>query len=278
MGKRDLSSYSGPMSNDIAYANRDFIPNADAYIEAWAEDAREYREIEASIGRARLNTPYGDHEREKFDLFHPAGRARGLVVYVHGGYWRMLHRTDWSHFAAGATAAGWAVAMPSYVLAPEARIADITQQIGRAINVIAERIAGPIVLTGHSAGGHLVARMANPDSPLSDKVKARIKRIVPISPVADLQPLIDTAMNDDFRMDEATAVSESPALHPNTLGVGTVTWVGAEERPAFLDQARWLSEAWGAPMRIAPGCHHFDVIEGLKDTESPMMRSLIGGL
>ena len=64
------------MKNDIAYANADFIPDAASYIERWQDDARAFRESEAAVGRARLNTSYGDLEREKFDLFHPAGRAK----------------------------------------------------------------------------------------------------------------------------------------------------------------------------------------------------------
>ena len=99
--------------NDDAYSIRDHIAGGDAYPDRWAEDARQFREIEVAVGRARLNTAYGTHEREKFDLFYPAGRPEGLVMFVHGGYWRLFDRTDWSHFALGCTAQGWAVAMPS---------------------------------------------------------------------------------------------------------------------------------------------------------------------
>jgi hypothetical protein len=52
--------------------------------------------------------------------------------------------------------------------------------------------------------------------------------------------------------------------------------VGADERPAFLDQARWLAEAWGVELTFETGRHHFDVIEGLEHADSPMMRALFG--
>ncbi|MEM8582137.1 MAG: alpha/beta hydrolase, partial [Pseudomonadota bacterium] len=52
-------------------------------------------------------------------------------------------------------------------------------------------------------------------------------------------------------------------------------WVGAEERPVFLDQARWLANAWGANLRIDPGRHHFDVIDGLCEAESPLTSALL---
>jgi acetyl esterase/lipase len=265
------------MKNDIAYANRDFIPNADAILERWDVDARQWRELEAAVGRARLNEPYGRHERERLDLFYPAGQAKGLVVFVHGGYWRLLHRHSFSHFAAGATARGWAVALPSYVLAPEASIADITRQIAAAIARAAELVPGPIALTGHSAGGHLVARMACADSGLPLPVRARITSIAPISPLSDLRPLIETTMNEDLGLDDASARAESPALVQKALDVPVDIWVGGDERPALLDQARWLAEAWqGAELHIVNGRHHFDILDDLKDPKSELLTRLLG--
>lgn len=263
------------MKNDIAYANGDFIPGAADYPDRWADAARRFRESEAAIGRARLNTAYGDHEREKFDLFHPAGRAAGLVVFVHGGYWHKFDRSYWSHFARGCTTAGFAVAMPSYPLAPEARIRQITRSIASAIEKAASYVQGPIYLTGHSAGGHLVARMLCRDVTIRDNIRARIERVTPISPLSDLRPFLETSMNESLGLDEAEAIAESPLMH-QPLGAAMTTWVGAEERPAFLDQARWLSEAWHHPMRIAPGRHHFDILDDLEHPDSPLVGSILG--
>ncbi|MDU8943675.1 alpha/beta hydrolase [Ovoidimarina sediminis] len=265
------------MRNDAAYNNVDHIPDGSSYPDRWEEEARTFREAEAAIGRARLNTAYGDHDRERFDLFHPAGRPEGLLIFVHGGYWLRFHRTTWSHFAQGATARGWAVAMPSYPLAPEVRIADITRSISTAIRTIAGYVAGPIALAGHSAGGHLVSRMAMADASLPPEVTGRIRTVMPISPVSDLRPLIETSMNADFRLDAAAAAAESPALGTPALDVPVHVWVGAEERPVFLDQARWLSEAWpGSTLTIAEGRHHFDVIDELRTPDSAMLERLLG--
>ncbi|MBT8458850.1 MAG: alpha/beta hydrolase, partial [Boseongicola sp.] len=257
------------MKNDMAYANGDFIPNAADYPDKWADAARDFRESEAAIGRARLNTGYGASEREKFDLFHPAGRAEGLVVFVHGGYWHKFDRSYWSHFARGCTVAGYAVAMPSYPLAPDARICEITRAIASAIETAASFVQGPIHLTGHSAGGHLVARMLCRDVAIAEDVRARISHVIPISPLSDLRPLLETSMNATLGLDEPEAIAESPVEH-DPLPCEVTTWVGAEERPAFLDQARWLSERWSHPMRIAPGRHHFDILDDLEHPDSPL--------
>ena len=109
--------------------------------------------------------------------------------------------------AFGAVARGWACAIPSYTLAAEARIAAMTQEIARAVEVAANLVAGPVVVTGHSAGGHLSARMGCADVSLSTLVK----RVVPISPLADLEPISLTAMNTDLRLEFGGNRRRSPA-------------------------------------------------------------------
>ena len=151
--------------------------------------------------------------------------------------------------------------MPSYNLAPGARITAITRQVAQAIE---------------AAAGHVAARMNCADVALSECLAARLTRIVPISPVADLRPLLETSMNADLRLDPTEALAESPRLALRTRSVPVTVWVGAEERPVFLDQARWLAEAWDeADLRIAPGRHHFDVIEQMSDPDSPLTRAIL---
>lgn len=267
MAKADLSR---------DYNNRDFIPDAGRYIARWQDEGQAWREVEAALGRARLNDAYGPAPRQAMDIFMPAGPAEGVVMFVHGGYWRDFDRGYWAHFSAGATARGWAVAMPSYTLAPEARIGAITGEIARALCHAAARIAGPIILVGHSAGGHLVTRMNCADVALPADIAARLTRIVAISPVSDLRPLLQTDINADLRLDPAEARQQSPVLHRDRRGVPTVVWVGAEERPAFLDQAEWLVAAWDeADLHVEAGRHHFDIIDGLATAGSPLMNAIL---
>ena len=213
------------MDTDRAYANGPFIPGAETFPPRWAQEAAAFR---AALGqRARTAIPYGPGERNRLDLFLPEAAPQGLLVFVHGGYWLRFDRDLWSHLAAGAVARGWACAMPSYTLAPEARISTMTQEIARAVEVAAGFAAGPVVVTGHSAGGHLSARMGCADVTLS----APVKRVVPISPLSDLEPVSLTAMNADLRLDPAEIAEESPAVLPLRPGVEAHVWVGAQDRP-----------------------------------------------
>ncbi len=263
------------MELDDAYANAAHIPGAERFPGQWAEAAEMWRVQQAHEDRARLDLAYGARPRERFDLFLPDGAARGLMVFVHGGYWLKFDKSSWSHLAAGAVARGWAVAMPSYDLCPDVRISQITRQIARAVEVMAAMVEGPLVLTGHSAGGHLVARMLEKGM-VAGEVAGRLRRVVPISPVADLRPLLSTSMNAQLQLDAAEAMAESPVLMEDRLDVPVTAWVGGDERPAFLDQARWLSEAWGCDMVVAEGRHHFDVIESLELADSDLVEMLVG--
>jgi acetyl esterase/lipase len=142
---------------DQAYKNGAYIAGADAYPPRWMAAAQAFRD---SLGaRAVLDQPYGTGLRQSFDLFYPQGQPKGLLVFVHGGYWLAFGRETWSHLAAGALGQGWACAMPSYSLAPDARIAQMTDEVAQAIRAASVMVAGPVVVTGHSAGGHLAARM-----------------------------------------------------------------------------------------------------------------------
>ncbi len=265
---------------DDAYVNAAYIPGGDQYPERWQTPAATFR-ASLAADAFRESLPYGRHPRERVDLFLPPARPKGLVVYVHGGYWKAFDRGEWSHVAAGPLARGWAVALPGYPLAPEVRIAAITRSVTAAVTEAAATVPGPIHLAGHSAGGHLVTRLVCADSGLPERVRARIGTVVSISGLHDLRPFLRTAMNDILRLDAAEAAAESPALREPSPGARVHAWVGDLERPEFVRQTTLLANIWtglGADMAqtIVPERHHFDVIEDLTDPGSDLVAALIG--
>ncbi|WEX07485.1 alpha/beta hydrolase [Chelativorans sp. AA-79] len=265
---------------DDAYANGPNIPGGDRWPEAWMEPARAFRESLAGVGRARLDLPYGDRPRNRFDLFLPEGKPGGLVVFVHGGYWLRFDKSYWSHLAAGAVESGHAVAMPSYTLCPQIRIGGIVKEVAAAVEAAAAMVEGPLMLTGHSAGGHLVSRMVSATTPLASRVSGRIRRVVSISGVHDLRPLMRTGMNGTLAIDEAEAAAESPALLRPMEGARITCWVGGSERAEFLRQNALLANVWtglGAITSavVEPDRHHFNVVDGLADPRHALMRTLL---
>jgi arylformamidase len=267
---------------DDAYANAAYIEGGEDYPERWAGAAASFRRGLATQGPAELDLAYGESARERLDLFRPPGAQRGVAIFAHGGYWLDFDKSYWSHLAKGALARGWAVCIPSYPLAPEARVSTITRHFAGAVAFAADRIEGQLRLAGHSAGGHLVTRMACARAPLPKVVQRRIARVLSISGLHDLRPLLRTRMNAMLRLDEGEATRESAALRRPMARCSLVSWVGADERPEFIRQNALIANIWsglGAETRceIAPGRHHFDVIDDLADPASRLVEAWLEG-
>lgn len=263
-----------------AYANGPNIPGGDKWPTAWVEPARSYREKLMALGRAEIDVVYGPRQRNRLDIFLPEGTPKGLMIYVHGGFWQNLDKSYWSHLANGAVMHGYAVAMPQYTLCPEARISDITGEICEAITLVANRLDGPLHLTGHSAGGHLVSRMVSATSPLASDIRARIRNTVSISGVHDLRPLLTTRLNDKLQLTLEEADRESPALLTPGPDTRLFCWVGANERAEFIRQNDLLANIWtglGAATGSyhEPDRHHFNVVDGLADPDHPLTKTLL---
>jgi len=259
---------------DDAYANGVHIEGADAFPPRWNMAAAAFR-----AAHPPQTLSYGAHPRLVMDVFYPHSTPKGVALFVHGGYWMAFDRSSWSHLAAGALARGYAVALPSYVLTPECRITDITNQITCAIDRVGGDIPGPIYLAGHSAGGHLVSRMLCEDISLNSA--PRIAHVLSISGVHDLRPLLRTSMQAELQLDMAEAVRESAALCTPRAGTRLTAWVGALERPEFIRQAQLLANIWtGLGADCSYVCsenkHHFNVIDELANPNSKMIEHWLG--
>lgn len=265
---------------DDAYTNGANIAGGDRWPDAWVTPARSYREARIAAGRANVELSYGDKPRNRFDLFLPEGEPRGLVIFIHGGYWLRFDQSLWSHLAKGAVERGYAVAMPTYTLCPENRISGIVAEIGQAIDCIAGMIDGPISLAGHSAGGHLATRLVCEDAPVSPGTMARMRNVVSISGLHDLRPLMRTAMNETLRLDHAEAMAQSPVFLDPVGHVRVTCWVGGGERSEFIRQSKLLANAWvgvGGSMAYVeePDRHHLNIIDGLADPRHPLTCALL---
>jgi len=265
---------------DNAYTNGANIAGGDRWPDAWVGPAKAYREERVAAGKVQLGLTYGDRPRNSFDLFLPDAEPKGLVIFIHGGYWMRFDQSFWSHLAKGPLAHGYAVAMPTYTLCPENRIAGISAEIGAAIEKIAGMVGGPIHLAGHSAGGHLATRIVSGNTSLSEAVGGRVRNVVSISGLHDLRALMRTALNQTLKIDAAEAKAESPVFLEPLEHVRVTCWVGGGERAEFIRQSKLLANAWigvgGATAYVEePDRHHFNIIDGLADPAHPLTRALL---
>ncbi len=260
------------------YSPRNSVPDCDAIFARWTREAELYRAETLKAGRAELGLSYGDTPRQIIDLFLPAaGDNAPIVLFIHGGYWRAFDPSFSSQVARGPNQHGIAVAVVGYDLCPIVTIGDIIEQIRRASIFLWTRFARPIMVCGHSAGGHLAAAMVATDwRALYPKAPADL---VPagfaISGVFDLRPLVNFSLNQDLRLSAEDARELSPLLWPVPPGRLLDVTVGDLESGAFKSQSRAMADTWRqakveTSYKEFPG-NHFTVIDALTDPDNAMV-------
>ena len=240
------------------------VPDAAAYFARYVRTSEEARQTL----RCERDLAFGPTPDERLDIF-PAAPGAPLVVFLHGGYWRAFTKDDHSFVALGLVPLGLSVAVVNYALAPAVSLAEIVAQARRAVAWLRAQpaYAGvPIVVAGHSAGGHLAAMCA---------VETPLAGVVTISGLHDLRPLIETSVNAGIRLDEASAAVLSPLSYPPAAPLQLYAVAGEFESASFHDQARRLADAWGAlgcaaDYASAPGDNHFSIVEQLADPHSTL--------
>jgi arylformamidase len=263
---------------EAEYNNRARVPEHVEIFARWTREAENFRADMLKDGRAQLGLSYGDTPRQVVDVFLPAaGEAAPLALFIHGGYWRSLDPSMFSHMARGLNAHGVAVAVVGYDLCPIVTITDIVEQIRRACVFLWQRLGRCMLVYGHSAGGHLAGAMVGTDWPsLYPKAPADL---VPsgysIAGVFDLTPLINLSPNQDLRLDAEAARRVSPAFWAIAPGRTFDAVVGGLESSEFKRQSRIIAQAWQGAAQTRyeeiAGMNHFTVADPLADPRSTMV-------
>src|SRR5215471_16739672 len=153
-----------PIDYDAEYNNRARVPEHPEIFARWARAAEDYRAEAMKERRAELGLSYGSSLRQFIDLFSPRpGVVAPLALFIHGGYWRSLDPSLFSHMARGLNSHGVAVAVVGYDLCPEVTIAEIIEQTRHACLFLWLRTGQRMMIYGHSAGGHLAGAMVATD-------------------------------------------------------------------------------------------------------------------
>jgi len=211
--------------------------------------------------------------------FVSAGQGSPLLVFIHGGYWQALSAADSMYLAPGAMEQGWSFAAIEYTLAPAAGLAIMVDECRAALAALAA--LGPfaeVVLAGHSAGAHLAAMSA-----LVSPSPLPLDRVVLLSGVYDLRPIVHTTVNEPLGLDESAAAEMSPALLPIAASSPVLLTVGDNETEAFIAQQRVYAarvRAEGCPAwdTVAAGRHHFDIVDDLVDPTGAIGAFTLGGI
>jgi arylformamidase len=265
------------------YNARAAIPDHAQIFARWAEAAAMTRRQHACI----LDLPYGESAAERLDVFPTRREDAPLFVFIHGGYWRSLDKSDFSWLIPPFVAHGVAVALPNYGLAPATPIEDIVRQTLAALAWLYRRGGemgidrNRIVVAGHSAGAHLAAMMTAARWPqyAADLPAGLVKGALLVSGVFDLEPLVHAPfVNADLKLDVARAQRLSPVHLPPATAAPVTLAVGAEESSEFKRQSAALAVRWSRnvarSMEVA-GCNHLTVCDALAAADSPLFAAAL---
>ncbi len=269
---------------DAQYNNRAMVPDFADHLAHWASASAAAR----AQGGALLDLPYGSGPGMTLDVFEPPRPNAPVAVFIHGGYWRALDKSDFSFVAPALRAQGACTVVVNYGLCPGTPaqpigIADIALQMTQALAHVWRHARdwggdpGRIRVLGHSAGGHLAAMLQACDWRAVDPALPAdlVPRALSISGLFDLRSLLDAAfLQTDLRLDMAQARRVSPALWPAPSRGQLLAVVGGDESAEFQRQNRLIRRAWGAAhvpvCQSLPGLNHFSIMSGLSDPASPM--------
>lgn len=257
---------------ETEYNNRARVPEHPDIFAAWARDAAGYR----ASASCELGVSYGPTPRQHYDLFRPQEmRADALAVFIHGGYWQALDPGYFSHMARGLNAHGVPVAVIGYDLCPAVGVGDIITEVQAACATLRRRFELPLVVYGHSAGGHLAACMLATDWRMRDLPENMVRAGYGVSGVYNLKPLTETSMNTALKLSFEEAERLSPFFWPTPSGLVFDAVVGGNESEEFLKQSRRLVDVWGLQGAVTryeaiAGANHFTVLGPLADPDSAM--------
>ena len=259
---------------EAEYNARTAVPAHPQFFERWKKASAFAR----STLEARLDLAYGSEALQALDVF-PAKDTHGTFVFIHGGYWRSLDKSDFSWLAPGFVAAGIGVVVVNYRLCPQVQIDEIVADVLASMrwlnaNGTKQRLAtNKVVLGGHSAGGHLVAEIFTAEDGERGLPADNIAGGVALSGIFDLKPLLHFSGNADFDLDMVTAGLLSPANCSPRLECPLWLGVGGEESGEFRRQSQLLANAWPGVARsplVLPGLHHFSIVDALAERGQPL--------
>jgi arylformamidase len=256
---------------DAAYNNTDAVKNSAELNEARIAASAAFRKAHPQ----HLDIPYGPRERNTWDLFPAKDPKAPCLVFIHGGYWQRNSKDQFASLIAGVHAHGWAGALPGYTLAPDASLTGIVDEINAALDWLAANgpkhgIAGKVILSGWSAGGHLTAQCLG---------HARVSAGLAVSGVFELGPIRDTYLNDKLQLTEEEIARLSPLRLPMVKKPLGITY-GTAELPPLVGDSRKLHEVRSAqhlpgPLIPVAGADHFTITHELRDKDGILTKQLM---
>ncbi len=225
--------------------------------------------------RARIpmeaNVAYGGEPDETLDIFLPNDPVPGmpLHMFIHGGYWRMFSKEDYSCVAETITRSGAVAAIVDYSLMPKMRMEVLIAQVRKAKAFLlahADRFgAAPdrLSVSGHSAGAHLATFLFNRSGTSSGITSAFL-----LGGLYDLEPLQTSFLRDEIALTDEEVQRFSPIRQDHDPSTRVAILTGERETVPFRTQAEAFGHVLAAQglrvhASLATGGDHMSTVRDL---------------
>lgn len=181
-------------------------------------------------GRVAQGLPYGEHPRQRLDVYSPpAAKNAPVIVFFYGGSWNSGDRTDYGFLGAALAAQGFVTVLPDYRLVPEVRFPSFVQD-GAAATAWVTREIGRfggdgrrVVVAGHSAGAYIASMLSLATSYLKEAgAQAKLAGFAGLAGPYDFLPFDFPSTIDAF------------GSWPNPVETQPVHFVGRHAPPTLL--------------------------------------------
>ena len=219
--------------------------------------------------------PYGDHPKDRFDLYRADGGPSPVIVFTHGGQWQRGSTTSSSGWAEAALSHGISLVAGTFPMIPEVRLSDMVEHATALVRHIRANAAelgvdpNRICIAGHSSGAHLAAavlvHLANEDD--LDGIACGMT----VSGNYDMRPLMLSYRQDYMQLSSEETIGLSPLLMlDKPMPPVQVAYGGAESDEFKRQASTWhaaLAERGETRLVSVPDTNHFDVFLGLEDPQ-----------
>lgn len=260
-------------SIDYHYFIRGRLPEWDKNL----ADCASRSQIVRDSSLCRQDIPYGKADRQLMDIFPSNGgkQDQSVLVFLHGGYWRMMDKSQFSFIAPPFTSRGVTMVLVNYRLLPDVVLGDIVDDAHAAVEWIIHNIqefggkAENIVVCGHSAGAHLAAHVACKNRSIAG--------MIGISGVYDLEPLANSFLNEIAFLDRPVIDTYGiKSLTPENPCSGLFAY-GSDEGIEFARQSGEITKRWRnqpSPVKnLILDANHITSIIQLGDVKSPLFNT-----
>lgn len=260
------------------------VPDAEAVLTRYIERSAAVRRDIAGTYDLR----YGPDGKQTFDLHPPADGASPapLLVFIHGGYWRALDKSDHTFVVPAFTNAGFAVANVNYDLCPAVTLDRIVEEIRAAIEYIyryASDLGGDpdrITLVGHSAGAHLAAMALAHDWTANGLPPQVIRAAALLSGIYEPAVVLRTSVNAEIGLTDAVAMRNDCIDRPPAYALPMLVAAGGDEPDGWQQQSIDYAAAcrvdnYDLALTCVEGTNHFTLLEAAADPAHPLCQSII---